>query len=67
MKRDAKGQRYYISGRKTKNSKYRYLESKVHIGSAIRKAQRYRKRGWYYVCICDNLSNNQIYTIVKDK
>ena len=51
MNRDAKGQRYYISGRKTKNSKYKYLESKVHIGSAIRKAQRYRKRGWYYVCI----------------
>ena len=66
MNSDSKGQRYYISGQKTKNSKYKYLESKVHLGSAIRKAKRYYKRGWYHVCICDSLSCNQIFTLVKD-
>lgn len=59
--------KFLISGKKSRNTPFKYLEPKYSLGSAIRRAEKYIKRGWYCVCVIHDESNNEVYIIKQEK
>ena len=53
--------KFLISGRKSSNAPFKYLEPKYSLSSAIRRADKYIKRGYDGVCVIHNASNNEVY------